>query len=89
MTAKFGIDDGMNNITPAYESDEQNPLYGPAGKGLKKSTFIYALEDGEDNNIQDVYLTAEYKGSTATTYAGAYVGSGEGVLANIYHGEEN
>lgn len=89
LTAKFGVDDGMGNVTPAYESDEQAPLFGPAGKGLKKSTFVYELEDGEDNKIQDVYLTAEYKGSTDTNYAGAYVGSGAGVLANIYHGEEN
>ena len=33
-------------------------------------------------------MNAEYKGSTADTYAGAYVGSGQGTLANIYTGEE-
>ena len=89
LKAKFGVDDGMGNITDDYESDEENPKYGPAGKGLRKSTFIYELEDREDETIKDVYLTAEYKGSTDSNYAGAYVGSGEGVLANIYHGEEN
>ena len=38
--------------------------------------------------ISKIYLNAEYKGSTAEKYAGAYVGSGLGTLANIYTGEE-
>lgn len=88
LEAAFGIDDGLGNITNAYEVDEENTQYGPKGKGLKKASFEYALEDGEDREIEDVYLNAEYKGSTESTYAGAYVGSGEGIRANIYHGEE-
>lgn len=88
LTAKYGIDDGLGNITRAYEVDEENPQYGDKGKGLKKSTFEFALQNGEDRNISRVYLNAEYKGSTASNYAGAYVGSGEGTLANIYQGEE-
>ena len=77
-------DDLDNVISNEYEVDEETM----GGKGLKKSSFDYQLEDGEDRNISKVYLNAEYKGSTATNYAGAYVGSGEGVLANIYQEEE-
>lgn len=73
-----GIDDGLGNITDAYEVE--------SGKGLKKSEFHYSLEDGEDNQISKIYLNAEYKGSSEDNYAGAYVGSGEGELANIYMG---
>ena len=87
LEAADGIDDGLGNITPGYEVDEEEGEYGPRGKGLKKSTFEYPLENGEDREIKKVYLNAEYKGSTASNYAGAYVGSGEGVLANIYQGE--
>lgn len=85
LNAAFGIDDGLGNITNAYEVDEQSM----GGKGLKKSSFEYRLEDGEDRNIAKVYLNAEYTGSTSTNYAGAYVGNGKGVLANIYHGEDD
>ena len=88
LEAHYGVDDGLGNITWAYEADEEHPVFGPPGKGLKRSTFVYELEDGEEKTIQDVYLNAEYKGSTPSRYAGAYVGSGEGTLANIYHPEE-
>ena len=85
----YGIDDGLGNITEAYEVDEENVEFGPGGKGLKRATFVYTLNDGDsDRNIQDVYVNAEYKGSTASSYAGAFAGSGQGVQANIYHGEE-
>ena len=83
----YGVDDGMGNMTWDYESDEENPLYGPAGKGLKKSCFAFLLEENENANIDRIYLNAEYNGSTSESYAGAYAGSGEGQLANIYHGE--
>ena len=89
LTAKYGIDDGLGNITNAYEINEEEPEFGPAGKGLKRSTFEVALEQGEDQIIQDIYLNVEYTGSTDYNYAGAYVGAGEGTLANIYHGEED
>lgn len=85
LTASYGIDDGLGNITDAYEVKEED--FG--GKGLKKAAFQYNLEDGEDREIKRIYLNAEYKGSTASNYAGAYVGSGEGVLANIFVGEDD
>lgn len=76
------IDDGMGNITYEYEVDEEHPPYGPAGKGLKKSFYQYTLNDGDDEKISKIYVNVEYKGSTATNYAGAYVGAGEGVLVH-------
>jgi len=83
LTAKNGIDDGLGNITDGYEVDEQSS----GGKGLKKSTFVSKLEGIQERDIDKIYLNAEYKGSTASNYAGAYVGSGEGTLANLYKEE--
>ena len=81
------IDDGMGNITKEYEMDEAHPTYGPAGKGLMRSVYEYTLATGDEDNIKDIYLNAEFTGSTKTHYAGAFSGSGKGILANIYHGE--
>ena len=78
LEAFYGIDDGLGNLADGYEVE--------SGVGLKKSEFRYSLEDGEDRLISKIYLNAEYKGSTDENYAGAYVGSGEGELANIYTG---
>ena len=80
LSAHKGIDDGLGNITDEFEVNE--------GKGLKKATFQYPLNDGEDREIEDIYLNAEFTGSTSSKYAGSYAGSGKGVLANIYHGED-
>ena len=80
LQAAYGIDDGLGNITEAYEMND--------GVGLKRSTFEYNLSDGEEKIIDKVYLNAEFKGSTETNYAGSFAGSGEGVLANIYNGGE-
>ena len=90
LTPHYGIDDGLGNITKAWEVDEENPEdeHMPKGKGLKKAFYEYELEENEDKKIKAVYLNVEYTGSTKTQYAGSYAGSGRGVLANIYHGEE-
>ena len=87
LTPVKGIDDGLGNIADVYELDEQNPEYGPSGKGLKKACFQYQLNDGEEREIKRAYINIEYKGSTSTTYAGNYAGSGKGTLANIYDSE--
>ena len=84
LAPHFGIDDGLGNIAQDYEVDTENPVFGPKGKGLKKATFEYKLKANENKTIKKVYLNAEFKGSTASNYAGAYVGSGQGELANIY-----
>lgn len=84
------VDDGLNNWSdePEVDVSVQHDPYIPAGKGLKQSAFVYKLSKDEDKKISKIYLNAEYKGSTAEKYAGAYVGSGLGTLANIYTGEE-
>ena len=88
------IDDGLGNITrDAYEVDQEiggfdewgGPL--PTGKGLMKSVFRYDLEKGEEEEIERVYVNAEYAEDLGEgTYAGAYTGSGEGVKVKM--GEE-
>ena len=90
LDAVKGIDDGLGNIADVYEVDESQSSDPnvPTGKGLKKACFQYKLTNDEANNIKKVYLNAEFKGSTSTNYAGAYTGSGEGILANIYTEEE-
>ncbi|MEE3342924.1 MAG: hypothetical protein VZS44_02420 [Bacilli bacterium] len=80
--------DGLGNPVDGYEFDQENPDFEFSGKGLKMSRFEFDLQQNADRNIKDVYLNAEYKGSDTYTYAGAYSGSGEGTLANIYHPEE-
>ena len=88
MSAAYGIDDGLGNMTWDYEVDEESGgEFGFAGKGLKKSTFEYVLNDNDKENISKAYINVEYKGSTQTTYAGAFAGSGEGVEVN-FGGEE-
>lgn len=85
MEASFGVDDGLGNVTPAYEVDEEDSEYNK-GKGLKKSTFEYSLSQGGKETIQKVYINVEHKGSTDTNYAGAFTGSGKGV--ELSFGEE-
>ena len=82
------IDDGLGNITEEFEVEETVTHFDNKEFGLKKSVFEYVLGDVDERDIERIYLNAEYKGSTASNYNGAYVGSGEGILANIYHGEE-
>lgn len=92
LTVYNKIDDGLGNITTAYEVDESaspDPEHIPSGKGLKKSVFIYKLPNGKtDRDIKKAYVNVEYKGSTEENYAGAFAGSGKGILANIYQEEE-
>lgn len=87
MKAHYGIDDGLGNITKAYEVNEETITDGPRGKGLKHSTFEYELEQGEEEKIDKIYINAEYKGSTDTNYAGAFAGSGNGVVIEMRRGE--
>ena len=86
MEAQDGIDDGLLNISEGKEVDEEHPQFGPPGKGLKKSVFQCDLEGTEDD-VSSIYIIGEYNGSTNDTYAGAYVGSGKGVLVHIERGE--
>ena len=85
MVAIFGIDDGLGNITEAYEVDEEAAI--DAGKGLKKSYYEYELTDGEINTIDKMYINAEFAGGDPGNYAGAYAGSGYGVEVHVEGGE--
>ena len=83
LEANCVIDDGLGNPTYACEVDQEEDEFGSGGKGLKKSVFEYQLSEGEERTISKIYINGEYTGSTAYKYAGAYVGSGEGVLVNM------
>lgn len=88
MTAVYGIDDGLGNITNSYEFDEEtDDEGGNRGKGLKKSTFEYKLSTNEEEKISKVYINVENKGSTSMTYAGAFAGSGKGIVLDLEEGE--
>ena len=80
MQAQENFEDALGNPVGGYETDEE----ACGGKGLKQAYFEYGLEDGEIDTIDKMYINAEYKGSTASNYAGAYVGSGEGVAVWVY-----
>ena len=87
LTPCKGVDDGLGNYSDEYEVDQEESEFGLGGKGLKKSFFQYILEPGEDRDIKELYINAEYKGSTDLNYAGAYTGSGQGVEVHIEGGE--
>ena len=82
------IDDGFGNKIYAYELDDQENPIGPSnGKGLKTSTYKYTIKNSEAKNINKVYINAEYKGSTSTNYAGAFAGSGKGIVITFKEGK--
>ena len=82
------IDDGLGNFSTELEEDLENPTRKewPKGKGLKVASFKYDLTSEEVKNISTIFVNAEYKGSTATNYAGAFTGSGEGQYVDIERG---
>ena len=93
LTPQAHVEDGLGNGNDNYYIDQEHPNSDsnnnqPMGKGLYLSTFRFNLENGEKDTIQDIYMNAEYKGNDPTVYPGAYSGSGEGTLANIFHPEE-
>ena len=79
--------DALGNPIHNYEADQEESEGPFQGKGLKQAVFEYNLGPNAAKRVKDIYLNAEYKGSNASTYAGAYTGSGEGTPANIYHPE--
>ena len=90
LNAVKGVDDGLGNIEDTYERDESNPEYCAiingqrmVGKGLKQTSYKYNLSNDERNKLSKVYLTVEYTGSTDNTYAGAFAGSGKGIVFEV------
>ena len=88
LEAIDGFWDSLGNPIEGYEADQEAAIGPFKGKGLKQSVFECQLREDAERNVKDIYLNAEYTGSTAYTYAGAYAGSGEGTPANLYHPEE-
>ena len=86
MKNSKNIDDGLDNHAYVYELDEENhPEYRdfPVGKGLKQACYEYELTQEELKKIDKIYVNVEFKGSTSDNYAGAYVGSGNGVVIEV------
>ena len=84
MNPVYGVDDGLGNVTDTYEfNEETDDLGGNRGKGLKRSTFNYSLSRGEEDTISKVYINVENKGSTSASYAGAFAGSGKGIVIDF------
>ena len=77
------IDNGLGDLTYAYELDEENSNSEEKGKGLKVAAYQYEISEKDEKNISKVYVNVEYKGSTKDTYAGAFAGSGKGVLIDF------
>ena len=83
MVAQEEFEDSLGNPVENYLFDEQ----AAGGKGLYQAYFEYGLQDGEIDTIDKMYINAEYEGSSSSTYAGAYVGSGPGVEVKVYRPE--
>ena len=77
------IDDGLGNVTYAYEVDQEEISEGAKGKGLKVAAYTYSVDDSEVKEISKIYINVEKVGSTKTSYAGAFAGSGKGMLINV------
>ena len=77
------IDDGLGNVTYAYEVDQEAITDGPTGKGLKVAAYAYSVDEAEAKTVSKIYINVEKVGSTKTTYAGAFAGSGKGMLIDV------
>ena len=83
LIAQESFEDSLGQPVHNYIFDEEEA----GGKGLKQAYFEYALGDNEIDTIDRMYINAEYVGNTPGVYAGAYVGSGEGVRVHVQGGE--
>ena len=75
MTNTQRIDDGLGNITIAYEME--------AGRNLKMATYAIEEERGFSDELEGVYFNARKAGTTDLIYAGTLVGSGLGVYESM------
>ena len=80
-------DDGFGNPIDALEWNEDDPpLNIPAesrGKGIKRAKFIYKISDAELKTVDKIYINVENAGSTSTSYAGNFAGSGKGNVIDM------
>lgn len=80
--------DLMGHNVTEYELDEENMPYGiPGGKGIKRTKYAYELSTDEFKKIDKIYLNVEKKGTTSTTYAGNFAGSGQGDVLDMKYWE--
>lgn len=77
------IDDGLGNVTYAYEVDQEKIKDDPKGKELKVAAYAYSVDEAEAKTVSKIYINVEKAGSTKTSYAGAFAGSGKGMLINV------
>ena len=79
------LDDGLGNGADVLEADEENPprQEWPQGKGLKRAAFTTVLSAEEAAKVDKIYINVEKRGSSSTSYAGAYSGSGKGVVIDM------
>ena len=70
-------------------------FFNIANKKVNVITYDEFVKFAEEGVIKDINITPNSRAGlytitgTNNNYAGAFSGSGKGVLANIYHGEEN
>lgn len=90
LEAEKGIDDKLGHIIDDYEVDEQTigDEHVPKGKGMKRSNFVYAMSKDDLKKVDKIYINVEYKGSSETTYAGNFAGSGRGDVIDMKYWED-
>ncbi len=81
------FEDSLGNPINSYVANQEVSIGPNQGKGLNLSAFEAPLGEDAERRVKDIYLNAEYTGSSTSEYAGAYSGSGEGTQANLYHPE--
>ena len=92
MTAtKYGEDE-LGNPIDVIEFDEENPPIdipvGERGSGIKRTKFIYEMTVDELKTVDKIYINVENKGSTLTSYAGNFAGSGKGDVIDMKDWED-
>ncbi len=83
LAAEKGFEDGLGNIINDYEVDEELGF----GKGMKRANFVYSMTSADLKKVDKIYINVEFKGSTTTTFAGNFVGSGKGDVIDMKYWE--
>ena len=79
------VDDGLGNFTYAPEVDMESVSDPniPHGKGLKLAKYNYQLSREDEGKISKVYFNVEFAGGSDKSYAGAFAGSGKGIVLDL------
>ena len=88
---KYG-EDSLGNQIDEIEYDEENPPFdidvNARGKGIKRTKYAYDISVDELKIVDKIYINVEKKGSSDTTYAGNFAGSGKGELIDMKDWED-